>query len=108
MSSSEVAIEPSVHYLNADYSIKSWLLTTDHKRIAWLYLIAITFFFSIGGVAATLMRLNLLEPQGLLVEPETYNKLFSIHGIIMVFFFLVPSIPAVLGNFLLPIMLGAL
>ncbi len=107
MSSSEVAIEPSIHYLNVDYSIKSWLLTTDHKRIAWLYLMSITFFFSIGGVAATLMRLNLLEPQGLLVEPETYNKLFSIHGIIMVFFFLVPSIPAVLGNFLLPIMLGA-
>lgn len=107
MSSSEVAIEPRVHYLNTDYSIKSWLLTTDHKRIAWLYLMSITFFFSIGGVAATLMRLNLLEPQGLLVEPETYNKLFSIHGIIMVFFFLVPSIPAVLGNFLLPIMLGA-
>lgn len=107
MSSSEVAIEPRIHYLNVDYSIKSWLLTTDHKRIAWLYLMAITFFFTIGGVAATLMRLNLLEPQGLLLEPETYNKLFSIHGIIMVFFFLVPSIPAVLGNFLLPMMLGA-
>jgi len=107
MSSLEVALEPRVHYLNADYSIKSWLLTTDHKRIAWLYLIAITFFFSIGGVAATLMRLNLLEPQGLLVEPDTYNKLFSMHGIIMVFFFLVPSIPAVLGNFLIPLMLGA-
>ncbi|HEV2245864.1 MAG TPA: cytochrome c oxidase subunit I [Terriglobia bacterium] len=107
MSSAEVAIEPRIHYLNVDYSIKSWLLTTDHKRIAWLYLMAITFFFTIGGVAATLMRLNLLEPQGLLLEPETYNKLFSIHGIIMVFFFLVPSIPAVLGNFLLPIMLGA-
>jgi len=107
MSSSEFPIMPRVHYLNADYSIKSWLLTTDHKRIAWLYMIAITFFFSIGGVAATLMRLNLLEPQGLMVEPETYNKLFSMHGIIMVFFFLVPSIPAVLGNFLIPLMLGA-
>ena len=107
MSSSEFPIMPRVHYLNADYGIKSWLLTTDHKRIAWLYLISITFFFSIGGVAAALMRLNLLEPQGMLVEPETYNKLFSIHGIIMVFFFLVPSIPAVLGNFLIPIMLGA-
>lgn len=107
MSSAEVAIEPRIHYLNVNYSIKSWLLTTDHKRIAWLYLMAITFFFTVGGVAATLMRLNLLEPQGLLVEPETYNKLFSIHGIIMVFLFLVPSIPAVLGNFLLPIMLGA-
>jgi cytochrome c oxidase subunit 1 len=107
MSSSEVAIEPRVHYLNVDYGIKSWLLTTDHKRIAWLYLIAITFFFAIGGLAATLMRLNLLEPQGLVVEPETYNKLFSTHGIVMIFLFLVPSIPAVLGNFLIPIMLGA-
>ena len=107
MSSSEVAIKPRVHYLNVDYGIKSWLLTTDHKRIAWLYLISITFFFAIGGVAATLMRLNLLEPQGLLVEPETYNKLFSTHGIVMIFLFLVPSIPAVLGNFLIPMMLGA-
>jgi cytochrome c oxidase subunit I len=107
MSSSEVAITPRVHYLNVDYGIKSWLLTTDHKRIAWLYLVAITFFFAIGGIAASLMRLNLLEPQGLLVEPETYNKLFSTHGIVMIFLFLVPSIPAVLGNFLIPLMLGA-
>jgi cytochrome c oxidase subunit 1 len=107
MSSSEDAIQPRVHYLNVDYGIKSWLLTTDHKRIAWLYLISITFFFAIGGVAATLMRINLLEPQGLLVEPETYNKLFSTHGIVMIFLFLVPSIPAVLGNFLIPMMLGA-
>jgi cytochrome c oxidase subunit I len=107
MSSSEGAIEPRIHYLNVNYSVKSWLLTTDHKRIAWLYLIAITFFFTIGGIAATMMRLNLVEPQGLLVEPETYNKLFSTHGIVMIFLFLVPSIPAVLGNFLIPMMLGA-
>jgi len=107
MSSSEVANRPGANYLNVDYGIKSWLLTTDHKRIAWLYLVAITFFFAVGGVAATLMRLNLLEPQGLLVEPETYNKLFSTHGIVMIFLFLVPSIPAVLGNFLIPMMLGA-
>ncbi len=107
MSSSEVAITPRVHYLNVDYGIKSWLLTTDHKRIAWLYLMSITFFFAVGGIAASLMRLNLLEPQGLLVEPETYNKLFSTHGIVMIFLFLVPSIPAVLGNFLIPLMLGA-
>jgi cytochrome c oxidase subunit I len=107
MSSTEVAIEPRVHYLNVDYGIKSWLLTTDHKRIAWLYLIAITFFFAIGAVSAALMRLNLVEPQGLVLQPETYNKLFSTHGIMMIFLFLVPSIPAVLGNFLIPIMLGA-
>jgi len=103
----ELPIESRVHYLNAGYGIKSWLLTTDHKRIGLMYLVSITFFFCFGGIAATLMRLNLLEPQGLLVEPETYNKLFSMHGIIMVFFFLIPSIPAVLGNFLIPMMIGA-
>ena len=89
------------------YGVKSWLLTLDHKRIGLLYLGTITLMFVVGGMAAVLMRLNLIEPQGALVEPETYNKLFSIHGIIMVFFFLVPSIPATLGNFLIPLMIGA-
>src|SRR5579872_436100 len=103
----EVPAESRVHYLNARYGIKSWLLTLDHKRIGLLYLGTITFMFLIGGIAATLMRLNLIEPQGALVEPETYNKLFSTHGIVMVFFFLVPSIPATLGNFLIPLMIGA-
>jgi len=107
MSSSEVAITPRVHYLNVDYGIKSWLLTTDHKRIRLAVSDVDHVLFAIGGLAATLMRLNLVEPQGLLVEPETYNKLFSMHGIVMIFFFLVPSIPAVLGNFLIPMMLGA-
>ncbi|MGA8870599.1 MAG: cbb3-type cytochrome c oxidase subunit I [Candidatus Acidiferrales bacterium] len=100
-------VESNVNYLNASYGIKSWLFTVDHKRIGLMYLAVITFMFTIGGVAATLMRLNLVEPQGALVEPETYNKLFSTHGIIMVFFFLVPSIPATLGNFLIPLMIGA-
>jgi len=98
---------PRTNYLNAEYGWRSWLFTTDHKRIAWLYLVAITFFFCIGGLAATLMRLNLIEPQGALLEPSTYNKLFTIHGLIMIFFFLAPSIPAVLGNFLIPLMIGA-
>ncbi|HET7841833.1 MAG TPA: cbb3-type cytochrome c oxidase subunit I, partial [Terriglobia bacterium] len=101
------SLESRVHYLNVNYGIKSWLLTTDHKRIALLYLVSITFFFFIGGAAAVLMRMNLITPQGALVEPETYNKLFSMHGIFMVFFFLIPSIPAVLGNFLVPMMIGA-
>ena len=100
-------VESNVNYLNASYGIRSWLFTVDHKRIGLMYLAVITFMFTIGGVAATLMRLNLVQPQGALVEPETYNKLFSTHGIIMVFFFLVPSIPATLGNFLIPIMIGA-
>ena len=103
----EVPVESRVNYLNASYGIKSWLFTTDHKRIALLYLASITFMFLIGGAAAVLMRIHLIEPQGALVQPETYNKLFSMHGIVMVFFFLVPSIPATLGNFLIPMMIGA-
>jgi len=98
---------PHVHYLNVNYGWRSWLFTVDHKRIAWLYLVAITFFFAVGGIAATLMRLNLIEPQGALMEPASYNKLFTMHGLIMIFFFLSPAVPAVLGNFLIPLMLGA-
>jgi cytochrome c oxidase subunit I len=99
--------ESGVNYLNVTYGIKSWLLTLDHKRIGLLYLGSITLMFFVGGMAAVLMRLHLVEPQGALFEPETYNKMFSTHGIIMVFFFLVPSIPATLGNFLIPLMIGA-
>jgi cytochrome c oxidase subunit I len=95
------------HYLNQEYGIRSWLLTTDHKRIALLYLISITFFFFVGGFFALLIRLELLTPAGDLVQADTYNKLFSMHGQVMIFFFLIPSIPAVLGNFLVPLMIGA-
>src|SRR5438093_2681512 len=100
---------PREHYLNATYGagIRSWLLTTDHKRIALLYLCSVTVFFFIGGVLATMIRIHLLTPGGALVTPETYNKLFTMHGVAMIFFFLIPSIPAVLGNFLIPIMIGA-
>ncbi len=100
-------VEPRVHYLNARYGVKSWLLTRDHKRIALLYLASITFFFFLGGLFALLIRLELLTPAGDLVQSQTYNKLFTMHGVIMVFFFLIPSIPAVLGNFLIPMMIGA-
>jgi cytochrome c oxidase subunit 1 len=95
------------NYLNADYGIKSWLLTRDHKRIALLYLGSISLFFALGGVYAMMIRLELLTPASDLVQPQTYNKLFTQHGIIMIFFFLIPSIPAVLGNFLVPLMIGA-
>jgi cytochrome c oxidase subunit 1 len=94
-------------YLNTRYTVKSWLLTRDHKRIAILYMISVTFFFFIGGAAATTMRLQLLTPRNTLVTAETYNKLFTMHGVMMVFFFLIPSIPAIMGNFLLPLMIGA-
>ena len=98
---------PKKHYLNSEYGLKSWLLTLDHKRIALLYLFTTSFFFIIGGTAAGLIRLELLTPAGDLMASDTYNKMFSIHGIIMVFFFLVPVAPAVLGNFLIPLMIGA-
>jgi cytochrome c oxidase subunit I len=95
------------HYLNTGYSAASWLLTIDHKRIAILYMVAITLFFFVGGAAAVLFRLELMTPEGDLVISETYNRLFTLHGIVMIFFFLIPSIPAVLGNFLIPLMIGA-
>ena len=95
------------NYLNANYGIRSWLLTLDHKRIGILYLVTITLFFCIGGIFASLIRLELITPQGDLVDSETYNKLFTMHGVVMIFFFLIPSVPAVLGNLVLPIMIGA-
>ena len=100
-------VETEKNYLNHAHGLKSWLLTEDHKRIALLYLIAITFFFFLGGLMAVLIRLELATPAGDLVESNTYNKLFTMHGILMIFFFLIPSIPAVLGNFLIPLMIGA-
>jgi cytochrome c oxidase subunit I len=95
------------NYLGDGDTVKSWLLTTDHKRIGILYLLSILFFFVIAAFAAALMRLELLTPQGDLVLSDTYNKLFTIHGVLMVWFFLIPSIPAVLGNFIIPLMIGA-
>ncbi len=100
-------MKPERNYLNAGVTVKSWLTSTDHKRVALLYLSAITGFFLIGGIAATLIRLNLLTPTGSLLKADTYNKSFTIHGVIMVWFFLIPSIPTVLGNFLVPLMIGA-
>lgn len=98
---------PTPHYLSSGHTLRSWLLTTDHKRIAILYLISITFFFAIGALAAGLFRLDLLTPAGDFLQADMYNRLFTAHGIVMVFLFLIPSIPATLGNFLIPLMIGA-
>ena len=106
MATTAVSVERK-NYLNAEYGIRSWLFTTDHKRIALLYLISITAMFFIGGFFALLVRLELLTPAGDLLTADMYNKAFTMHGQIMVFFFLIPSIPAVLGNFLIPMMIGA-
>jgi cytochrome c oxidase subunit 1 len=102
-----VEAPPIDSYLNHEIGIRSWLLTEDHKRIGLLYVASITFFFGVGSFFALLMRLSLLEPVGWLVSSETYNKLFSMHGIMMVWFFLIPSIPNTLGNFFIPMMIGA-
>lgn len=98
---------PKTNYLNAEHGLLSWLLTGDHKRIAMLYLVSITFFFFLGGFFAGMIRLELLTPAGDLMAADTYNKMFTMHGIVMIFLFLVPSVPATLGNFLIPIMIGA-
>ena len=95
------------NYINNQEGLMSWLLTEDHKRIALLYLIVVTIFFGIGGMFAVFIRLQLSEPTGAMFDSNTYNKMFTMHGIVMVFFFLLPSIPATLGNFLIPLMIGA-
>jgi cytochrome c oxidase subunit 1 len=95
------------NYLNAAYGVRTWLLTRDHKRIAILYLISVTVFFALGSLFAGIVRLELLTPEGDLMGPDTYNRMFTMHGVVMVFFFLIPAIPAVLGNFLVPLMIGA-
>jgi cytochrome c oxidase subunit 1 len=95
------------NYLSVDHGVRSWLFTVDHKRIAILYLVSITLMFLLGGIFAGLVRLELLTPKGDVFQSDTYNKFFTAHGVIMVFFFLLPSIPAVFGNFLLPVMIGA-
>ena len=103
----DTATTPHSNYLTDGYGLKSWLLTKDHKRIGLLYLISVSAFFVLGAVFAGLIRLELMTPAGDLVESDVYNKIFTMHGVIMVFFFLIPAIPAVLGNFLVPLMIGA-
>ena len=104
---SAVTVPSAASYLEDGFSLWSWLSSVDHKRIAVLYAISITLFFFIGGAAATLIRLELVTPTGDVVSAETYNKLFTMHGVIMVWFFLIPSIPSTMGNFLVPLMIGA-
>ncbi len=107
MSTTATPTARRLNYLNVEHGVKSWLLTKDHKRIAILYLISISLFFLIGGLMAVAIRVELATPAGDLVEPDTYNRLFTLHGVLMVFLFLIPGVPAVLGNFLIPIMIGA-
>src|SRR5687767_10940080 len=90
------------NYLNVDYRFRSWLAAADRKRIAMLFVISVTLLCFVGGAAAVLFRLELMTPRGDLVIAETFNKLFTLHGVVMIFFFLIPSSPTMLGNFVLP------
>jgi len=98
---------PEHHYLNTGTTVRSWLLTLDHKRIALLYLSVVLVSFLLGGIFAMVIRLELLTPGPTIIEALTYNRMFTLHGIVMIFLFMIPAIPAVFGNFFLPIMLGA-
>src|SRR5579863_1989360 len=103
---------PAVNYLNASHGIMSWMGTVDHKRIGIMYLIGVLTAFLMGGCFALLIRLSLLTPTRMLfgkvlLTAEQYNRVFTLHGAIMVFLFIIPAIPASLGNFVLPLMLGA-
>jgi cytochrome c oxidase subunit 1 len=98
---------PAVNYLNADRGVWSWLTTIDHKRIGIMYLVSVLIAFLLGGIFAMALRLELLTPGPTIMGANTYNRMFTLHGVVMIFLFMIPAIPGVFGNFLLPLMLGA-
>lgn len=100
--------EPSYLEFKGKHSgILGWILSTDHKRIGILYLISLSLFFLVGVTFGFLMRLELISPGRTIMDAQTYNSFFTLHGVIMIFLFVVPGIPAVFGNFVLPILIGA-
>ena len=105
-SSSEPGQRPP-SFWNSSHGLSSWLFTLDHKRIGVMYLAFVWFAFMLGGVFALLVRTELLTAGKTIVDPDTYNQLFTLHGAVMVFLVIIPSIPASLGNIILPIQLGA-
>ncbi|GAB4295379.1 MAG: cytochrome c oxidase subunit I [Ignavibacteriaceae bacterium] len=99
--------ESYLDYKGKRKGIFAWILSTDHKRIGILYLVSLMSFFSVGVIFGFLMRLELIAPGKTIVDAQTYNSLFTLHGVIMIFLFVIPGLPAVFGNFFLPIMIGA-
>src|SRR3974377_1065848 len=99
--------DPDAMYLKASRGIRSWLFTLDHKRIGLMYLTMVALAFLVGGIFALLVRLELFSRGKTIVDAETYNRFFTLHGAVMVFLFIIPSVPAAMGNFFLPIILGA-
>src|SRR5712691_589518 len=94
-------------YLADGTTVLSWLNTRDHKRVGLMFLVSVIFFFFLGGIFALALRMKLLQPGPFLIDALNYNRLFTLHGVVMIFIFLIPSIPSAFGNFLLPLMLGA-
>jgi cytochrome c oxidase subunit 1 len=100
-------VMPAISYLNADRGIMSWLLTLDHKRISLMYLVLTSVALLLGGIFAMAVRLEHLSPGPTLMGPNTYNRMFTLHGVVMIFLFMIPAIPGIFGNFFLPLALGA-
>jgi cytochrome c oxidase subunit I len=94
-------------YLHDGTTVMSWLNTRDHKRVGIMFLVSVVFFFFVGGLFALLIRFKLLMPGPFFVDALSYNRMFTLHGIVMIFLFLIPSIPSAFGNFVLPLMIGA-
>ncbi|QRN97554.1 cbb3-type cytochrome c oxidase subunit I [Archangium violaceum] len=99
--------QPAVTYLNHETTVASWLLTRDHKRIGVMFLVGVIFALLLGGIFAMALRIELLTPGPTVMGPMTYNRMFTLHGVTMVWLFMIPAIPSAFGNFVLPIMLGA-
>jgi cytochrome c oxidase subunit 1 len=99
--------DPNADYMNVSKGLWSWLTTLDHKRIGLMYLALVLIAFTLGGVFALIVRLELLTPGKTIIDADTYNHMFTLHGVVMVFLFIIPSVPAAMGNFVLPIQLGA-
>jgi cytochrome c oxidase subunit 1 len=98
---------PAPTYLEDGTTVMSWLNTRDHKRVAVMFLVSVIFFFFVGGVFALMLRIKLLQPGPFFVDAISYNRMFTLHGVVMIFLFLIPAIPSAFGNFVLPLMIGA-
>jgi cytochrome c oxidase subunit 1 len=98
---------PAPSYLTDGTTVMSWLNTRDHKRVGVMFLVAVIVAFFMGGLFALSLRMKLLQPGPYLMDALSYNRLFTLHGVTMVWLFLIPAIPSAFGNFMLPLMLGA-
>src|SRR4029077_17153796 len=98
---------PAVHYLNADRGVWSWLTTVDHKRIGIMYFVSVLLAFLLGGIFAMLLRIEHLTPEPTIMGANTYNRMFTLHGVVMIFMFMIPALPGSFGTYVLPLMLGA-